>query len=53
MNASNATAASGIAWSGEPRTLNVPASKSRSSSAASMWWAAMVRALSITLSMAW
>ena len=24
VNASNATAASGIAWSGEPRTLNVP-----------------------------
>ena len=52
VNASNATAASGIEWSGEPRTVNEPCSNSRSSSAASIWWAAMARALSSTLSSA-
>ena len=36
--------------SGEPFTRNAPSTNSRSSSAASSWWAAIVRALSITLS---
>ncbi len=38
--------------SGEPFTLNVPPTNSRSSSVASSWWAAILRALSITLSQA-
>ncbi len=39
-------------FEGEPLTENVPVSKARSSSAASSWWAAMVRALAITFSVA-
>ena len=45
-------AASGSTRSGEPFTANWPALYSRSSSAASSWWAAMVRALSSTFSVA-
>ena len=50
MNASNAIPASGMALSGEPRTVNWPPANSRSSSAASSWCAAIFLALSITRS---
>ena len=41
MKAAKAIAASGSADSGEPDTLNVPSTNSRSPSAASSWWAAI------------
>ena len=49
VNAAKATAWIGIALSGVPRTRNSPPANSRSSSAASSWWAAMARALSMHL----
>ena len=45
-------AASGSDLSGVPDTVNVPSTNSRSSSLASSWWAAIVRALSTILSSA-
>ena len=50
VKAAKAMAASGSDLSGVPDTVNVPSRNSRSSSLASSWWAAIVRALSITRS---
>ena len=52
VKAANAMPWMGIALSGDPLTEKVPLANSRSSSDTSSWWAAMVRALSITLSVA-
>ena len=52
MKASKAIVASAMERSGEPRTAKVPPDSSRSSSATSSWWAAMVRALARTRSAA-
>ena len=52
VNAPKAMAAMSMLADGVPRTTNVPASKSKSSSAASSWWAAMARALSMIFSVA-
>ena len=52
MNAAKAIAWIGIALAGVPLTRNSPATNSRSSSATSIWCAAIDRALATTLSQA-
>ena len=52
VKASKATAWMAMERLGVPRTWNDPPTSSRSSSDASIWWAAMARALPMTFSVA-